>query len=50
MNGWKYQLTAGDFVSGTTNLRVSGAVVYVKADATGANNGTNWANAFTNIS
>src|SRR5262249_27485515 len=49
MNGYKYLLQSGDYVSQTVTLRVSGRIVYVKQGATGANNGTNWNDAFTDL-
>ncbi|HEX4122100.1 MAG TPA: right-handed parallel beta-helix repeat-containing protein, partial [Verrucomicrobiae bacterium] len=49
MGGFQYRLQAGGFISQSIALRVSESVIYVKAAAAGQNNGSSWANAFTNL-
>ena len=51
MNGWQFALWIGWYTNPPTTLTVTPApVVYVNAAASGANNGTSWADAFTNLS
>lgn len=53
MNGYRYRVRGNDgtvaFTSTSAKLQVSRTRFYVKADATGANDGSSWANAYTNL-
>ena len=52
MNGWLFRARDDDpagFVSDEVQLRLPRPVVYVKANATGYHNGSDWANAFSRL-